>query len=344
MSSSTEVLDPAFQGAGQQPGTEIWRIENFQPVPLPKSEYGKFYMGDCYIVLQTTSGNGGAYKYDIHFWIGRETSQDEAGTAAIKTVELDEMLGGSAVQHREIQGHESDKFLSYFKACITPLKGGVASGFRKPEEEEFETRLYVCRGKRSVKMEQVPFDPSSLNHDDVFILDTEKKIYQFNGVDSSIQERGKAMEAIQFLKDKYHEGTCDVAIVEDEKSDTESDSGEFWSYFGGLAPIGKRPIGEDDVVPESTPAKLYSIIDGELEFVGGELSEDMLVDGKCYLLDCGAEVFVWFGHGIKLQERKAATKAAEEFVASQKRPKSTRITQLTQGYETDSFKLKFEEK
>lgn len=33
-------------------GTEIWRIENFQPVPLPKSEHGKFYMGDCYIVLQ----------------------------------------------------------------------------------------------------------------------------------------------------------------------------------------------------------------------------------------------------------------------------------------------------
>jgi hypothetical protein len=33
-------------------GTEIWRIENFQPVPLPKSEYGKFYMGDSYIILQ----------------------------------------------------------------------------------------------------------------------------------------------------------------------------------------------------------------------------------------------------------------------------------------------------
>jgi hypothetical protein len=33
-------------------GTEIWRIEDFKPVALPKSDYGKFYCGDSYIVLQ----------------------------------------------------------------------------------------------------------------------------------------------------------------------------------------------------------------------------------------------------------------------------------------------------
>jgi len=60
---------------------------------------------------------------------------------------------------------------------------------------------------------QVPFARSSLNHDDVFILDTEEKIYQFNGANSNIQERAKALEVVQYLKDKYHEGTCDVAIV-----------------------------------------------------------------------------------------------------------------------------------
>ena len=81
--------------------------------------------------------------------------QDEAGTAAIKTIELDAVLGGRAVQHRELQGHESDKFLAYFKPCIIPLEGGVATGFKKAEEEAFETRLYVCRGKRVVRMKQV---------------------------------------------------------------------------------------------------------------------------------------------------------------------------------------------
>ncbi|KAF3964847.1 hypothetical protein CMV_010914 [Castanea mollissima] len=188
-----------------------------------------------------------------------EAISDESGTAAIKTVELDAVLGGRTVQHRELQGYESDKFLSYFKPCIIPLEGGVASGFKTPEEEVFETRLYVCRGKRVVRMKQVPFARSSLNHDDVFILDTQNKIYQFNGANSNIQERAKALEVIQFLKGKYHDGTCDVAIVDDGKLDTESDSGEFWVLFGGFAPIGKQVTSEDDIIPEATPAKLYSI-------------------------------------------------------------------------------------
>ncbi|XP_042448781.1 villin-2-like [Zingiber officinale] len=342
MASSTKYVDPAFHGVGQKVGTEIWRIENFQPVPLPKADYGKFYFGDSYIVLQTTSGKGGAYLYDIHFWIGKESSQDEAGTAAIKTVELDAVLGGRAVQHRELQGFESDKFLSYFKPCIIPLEGGFASGFKKPDVDIFETRLYICRGKRVVRMKQIPFARSSLNHDDVFILDTEKKIYQFNGANSNIQERAKALEVVQFLKDKYHEGTCDVAIIDDGKLQAESDSGEFWVLFGGFAPIGKKVVTEDDVVLEASPAKLYSINDGQLKLEESTLSKAMLENYKCYLLDCGDEVFVWVGRVTQIEERKAASKTAEDFIASQNRPKTTRITQVIQGYEPHSFKSNFE--
>lgn len=342
MSGSVKTLDPAFQGAGQRVGTEIWRIEDFQPVPLPKSDYGKFYSGDSYIILQTTSGKGGAYLYDIHFWLGKNTSQDEAGTAAIKTVELDVVLGGRAVQYREVQGHETDKFLSYFKPCIIPLEGGVASGFKKPEEEEFETKLYICKGKRVVRMKQVPFSRSSLNHDDVFILDTKDKIYQFNGANSNIQERAKALEVIQFLKEKYHEGTCDVAIVDDGNLQAESDSGSFWVLFGGFAPISKKVITEDDIVPEKTPPKLSSITDGQVSPVDGELSKSSLENNKCYLLDCGAEVFVWIGRVTQLEERKAAIQTAEEYLVSENRPKATCVTRVIQGYETHSFKSNFD--
>ncbi|CAM0885118.1 unnamed protein product [Alopecurus aequalis] len=340
--STTKVLDPAFQGAGQKVGLEIWRIEDFKPVQLPKADNGKFYSGDSYVILQTTCPKGGAYLYDIHFWIGKDSSQDEAGTAAIKTVELDSILGGRAVQHRELQGYESDKFLSYFKPCIIPMEGGFASGFKTPEEETFETRLYICKGRRAIRIKQVPFARSSLNHDDVFILDTENKIYQFNGANSNIQERAKSLEVIQHLKEKYHGGVCDVAIVDDGKLQAESDSGEFWVLFGGFAPIGKKIVSDDDVVLETTAPKLYSINAGQLKLEDIALTKAVLENTRCFLLDCGAEMFVWVGRVTQLEDRKAATKAVDEFIISQKRPKTTRVTQVIQGYESHAFKSKFE--
>ncbi|KAE8664089.1 Villin-2 [Hibiscus syriacus] len=373
MSSSVKLLDPAFHGAGQKPGTEIWRIENLQPVPLPKSDYGKFYMGDSYIVLQTTAGKGGSNLYDIHFWIGKDTSQDEAGTAAIKAIELDAVLGGRAVQHRELQGHESDQFLSYFKPCLIPLEGGIASGIKEPEEGELETRLYVCRGKRVVKLKQVRFDRSSLNHDDVFILDTQNKIYQFNGANSDIQERAKALEVTRFLKEKYHDEKCDVSIVgedpcihninnvvssafllltsmciniitlpDDGKLGSESNSDEFWVFFGGFAPLGKKVTSEDDNIPGTAPAKLYSITDGELKPVEGKLLKDLLENKKCYLLDCGAEVFVWVGRATHIDDRKTASQVVEDFVTRENRVQTARITRVIQGYESNSFKSNFD--
>ncbi|MFS7989434.1 putative villin/Gelsolin, ADF-H/Gelsolin-like domain superfamily [Helianthus anomalus] len=64
------------------------------------------------IVSRTIALKSGALRQDIHYWLGKDTSQDEAGAAALMTVELDAALGGRAVQYREVQGHETERFLS----------------------------------------------------------------------------------------------------------------------------------------------------------------------------------------------------------------------------------------
>lgn len=342
MAGSTKVVDPAFEGAGQADGLEVWRIENFQPVRVPKSDVGKFYTGDSYIVLKTTVLKSGAFQYDVHFWLGKATSQDEAGTAAIKTVELDTVLDDRAVQYREVQGHETDKFLSYFKPCIIPLEGGVASGFKQVEKENFEPRLYTCEGRRVVRVKQVPYSRSTLNHDDVFILDTESKIYQFNGSSSSIQERAKALEVVQYIKETYHDGTCDVAVIDDGEVDDETDTEEFWNLFGGFGSIGNRAASEEDSVPEASAGKLYIVEEGQLNQIDSTpLTKDLLESSKGYVLDCGAEIYVWTGRTTSLEERKAAIGAAEELLSSQNRPKHTHITRVIEGSETLPFCTNF---
>ncbi|XP_022753401.1 villin-4-like [Durio zibethinus] len=342
MAVSMRDLDPAFQGAGQKAGIEIWRIENFRPVPVPKSSYGKFFTGDSYVILKTTALKSGALRHDIHYWLGKDTTQDEAGAAAVKTVELDAALGGRAVQYREVQGHETEKFLSYFKPCIIPQEGGVASGFKHVQEEEHKTRLFVCRGKHVVHVKEVPFARSSLNHDDIFILDTKSKIFQFNGSNSLIQERAKALEVVQYIKDTYHDGKCEVAAIEDGKLMADAETGEFWGFFGGFAPLPRKTASDEDKTVESHPTKLLSVEKGQAKPVEADsLTRELLDTNKCYIMDCGLEVFVWMGRNTSLDERKSASGAAEELICSSDRPKS-HIIRVIEGFETVIFRSKFE--
>ena len=76
-----------WKGAGEIPGLQIWRVENVRnkhdvPVfgvkPWPKEEYGSFFSGDSYIVLNTFLDESSKSKkllHDIHFWIGSASTQ-----------------------------------------------------------------------------------------------------------------------------------------------------------------------------------------------------------------------------------------------------------------------------
>ncbi|WOK95014.1 villin-4 isoform X1 [Canna indica] len=344
MAVSMKDVDSAFQGAGQKAGLEIWRIENFCPVPVPSSSHGKFFTGDSYVILKTTALKNGSVQHDIHYWLGKDTSQDEAGTAALKTVELDAALGGRAVQYREVQGHETEKFLSYFKPCIIPQQGGISSGFKHTEinETEHVTRLFVCRGKHVVNVKEVNFARSSLNHDDIFILDTKSKIFQFNGSNSSIQERAKALEVVQYLKDTYHEGKCEVAAVEDGKLMADADAGEFWGYFGGFAPLPRKVASDGDRKVESSYVKLLCVDKGQTSPVEVDsLTKKLLDTYKCYLLDCGSEVYVWMGRNTSLAQRKIACSAAEELLVELARSQA-HVIRIIEGFETVTFRSKFD--
>lgn len=72
-------------------------------IRVPQEDYGKFYSGDSYIVLKTTVPQRGPKQWDLFFWLGEETTADESGIAAYKTVEL----GARAAAQRGDNGRGS---------------------------------------------------------------------------------------------------------------------------------------------------------------------------------------------------------------------------------------------
>lgn len=340
------MADAAFNGAGRNPGLELWRIENFRPVKQPKVT-GKFYTGDSYILLSTTKSKSGALAWNIHFWLGNESTHDEQGTAAYKSVELDDALGGAAVQYREVQGNESAQFLSYFKASggVSYEAGGVQSGFKHVEKDVYETRLLHCKGKRTVRVKEVPVALASLNKGDVFILDLGLKLFIFNGPTANKYEKAKGIEVASKLNADERGGRAQIVILDDDPQNT-----EFWGKFGGFRNPNTLPEGPDDaVVDTKEPRRIYRISDasGHMEFINttpanGKLTKDLLDTNDVFLVHASSgKIYLWIGRKSNPNEKKEATARAVEYLRQNGLPNSTQIERVSEGTETSSFKGEF---
>eukprot|EP00321_Phaeocystis_globosa_P006172 CAMPEP_0118831002 /NCGR_PEP_ID=MMETSP1162-20130426/28845_1 /TAXON_ID=33656 /ORGANISM="Phaeocystis Sp, Strain CCMP2710" /LENGTH=846 /DNA_ID=CAMNT_0006762377 /DNA_START=39 /DNA_END=2579 /DNA_ORIENTATION=+ len=329
-----------FGNAGKAPGLEVWRIEKMVPVRVPDKEVGKFYDGDSYICLKTVQKAGSSsLSWDIYFWLGAETSRDESGVAAYKTVELDELLGGGPVQHREVQGHESEQFIQCFKT-FEIRNGGVESGFNKVEKENI-CRLLHLKGKRTIQVKQVQCSASSLNSGDVFILDKGDDIYQWNGAECSKKEKSKALEVTLSIKDDERGGKAQLHVM-DEGSELDV----FWEILGGKTAIAPATSDEEGSCKSSKPCKLFVVSDasGQMlvdEVATGNLAKDMLKTEDAFIVDNETEIFVWVGKGATADERKAALSHGQDYVTKQGRPDWTRVTKILEGTEPTTFKSCF---
>jgi len=334
--AKTEV---AWNNAGKKVGLQIWRIEKFHVVSWPADQYGSFFDGDSYIVLSTYKKEGKeALYWDVHFWLGTYTSQDEAGTAAYKTVELDDLLGGAPIQHREVQGHESDLFLSYFHNQIKLLSGGVDSGFKHVTPEEYKPRLLHLKGKKKVRVTQVDLERASLNSGDVFILDMGLKIYQWNGRQAGPQEKQKGAVMSRALVDE-RKGRPKLSVL--EESDKEA---EFWNALGGFGGVKTAEEGGDDNEAEKAGVKvLFQLSDasGKLEFkqvgTGSSCKRALLDSNDVFVLDTGAEIFAWIGKGATSQEKSKALHFAQDYLTKFNRPAYLPISRILEGAENNIF-------
>lgn len=345
--------EPQWRGAGSRPGVQVWRIEQFRVVPWPKSKYGSFHKGDSYIVLvtKTSPENEDKLEWDVHFWIGGESTQDEYGVAAYKTVELDDFLGGAAVQHREVELSESQPFLDAFGGRLSYLSGGAVSGFRHVETREREPVLLEIKGaKDNIRMRQVALSRSSMNSGDIFILDSESCIFVWNGAASNAHERAKAADVAKSMAADRGAGVRVVAVPDEEPDGADP----FWKLLPGerrflgikYADIKVRDAaagGEDVKVDAFEPLLMRLKVgrDAKIRYAragrGAKQPISRLKNGDVFLFDTGFELFLWVGRGADEQERVSAFPFAQKYLKDYKRPSTLPITRFTEGKEAARF-------
>jgi gelsolin len=324
---------------GREAGLFVWRIEDFALVRVPKDQLGRFYEGDSYVVLHSVkpaakSGEAGTdpikLSHDIFFFLGAETSQDEAGVAAYKTVELDEFLHGKAVQHREVQGSLSPAFTALFPH-LTLRHGGVKTGFKHVDAGEAEAvgkhllLLRVFKDGREVLVHEVTPTAQSLDDGDVFVLDVGDKIWVWQGKKAGPMEKARAALVVGDLTIAKHVDTEVVSQSEGrarrvvELLGGGTDDAGFSSARPKILARHHVPAGADAVKHEK---KLFKLSDEsgrpsfELVKEGGGISASDLDSADVFVLDnAGHEIWVWEGQGASKAEKALWLRVTQAYLA-----------------------------
>jgi len=345
-----------WKDAGKEVGIEVWRIEKFKVVPQ-KEFNSEFYNGDSYIVLNTYEEEN-EKKYNVHFWLGAETSQDEAGAAAIKTVELDDLLGDLPVQYREVQGAESKLFTDCFRGGIRILEGGVDTGFSHVKPEEYAPRLlHIVGNMKKQSVYQVPLSMDSLNCKDVFVLDLGLELIQFNGVSAAPMEKRAANQLMNSIASERNGRVKTKDTIDNLNEETQAAT-KFFETLGieGAEDPANRPT---ELPEESNKGKLaakmeefykdfvkklYHVVDDTVTLKQeGDLDNSILAaeGDDAIIVDVGATIFLWIGKKASLQEKGEAMSTAIKMLADQSRPMETRIVRVMEGSETEEFNACF---
>uniref|UniRef100_A0A7S2MMJ7 Gelsolin-like domain-containing protein n=1 Tax=Helicotheca tamesis TaxID=374047 RepID=A0A7S2MMJ7_9STRA len=350
--------EPQWTDVGDNVQLKVWRIEKFVVKPWPEHKYGQFHTGDSYIICNSyqPDPNNPKISHDIHIWIGDESSQDEYGTAAYKMVELDDKLGGTAVQHREIQGEESEKFIDYFDNKVTYLAGGIESGFKHVEAGPAEPHLYHVKGTRKgMILKQVPVRRDSMNGGDVFILVAgDEKVWLWCGAESNKDEKCRGLEVARAYCKKGN-----VVTLDQGENDGEMEAKDFWEYM----PVHVSSIGvftkslhvqeadnKDSQVQRFTPV-LFQLPNKPTKKMKKVATAKMVVSGcikepkfkrtelkskNGYLVDTGFHIYIWLGKDAKTNVKKDAVLNSSLYAKQNKRPLLPLMI-VKAGYETTGF-------
>jgi len=193
---------------------------------------------------------------------------------------------------------ETDLFLSYFKAGIQYLHGGVESGFKHVVPEVHEPRLLLVKGKKYPRVFPVPVLASSLNDGDSFVLDLGTNIYIWNGAEANKFEKVAALNFAINVKNHERKMKAVLHYPQDMGGETEDN---FWKALGGK-PAQINPAKPDEEIKfdgaDRSSYRLWHLSDATGSVKGEQIKErplkkSMLDSNDTYILELYDIVYVW---------------------------------------------------
>nr|XP_040023598.1 villin-1 isoform X2 [Gasterosteus aculeatus aculeatus] len=307
---------------------KVWRIEKLELAEVNPNTYGQFYGGDCYLVLYTYQISN-QQQYILYMWQGRHATKDEITACAFQAVNVDNKYNGAPVQVRVIMGKEPRHFLAIFKGKLIIFEGGTGRpGVVNPERGP---RLFQVRGTNELntKATEVPSRASSLNTNDVFVLQTDHVCNLWYGKGCSGDERvmGRSVSEALSKQDKQ-------VVMEGQEP------AEFWVALGGKAPYAcdkrlqrEEPPHSPRLFECSNQTGCFRMTEVH-DYAQSDLDEDDVM-----LLDTWEEIFLWVGDSANEYETKEAWNSAQDYLRTHPagRDTETPIVSVKQGYEPPTF-------
>ncbi|KAG3279623.1 villin like, transcript variant X2 [Ictidomys tridecemlineatus] len=329
---------------------QIWIIENLKMVPVPEKAYGNFFEKHCYIILHVPRSKKATQEAssDLHYWIGKEASTEAQGAASTFVQHLQEELGDRTVQHREVQGHESECFHSYFHPGVIYRKGGLASDVKHVDTNMYHIqRLLHIKARKHVSATEVELSWNSFNKGDIFLLDLGMVMIQWNGSKTSISEKSRGLVLTCSIRDRERGGRAQIGIVDDgvEVTDpTHIMEAVLGCRVSNLhAAMPTRSINQ----LQKANVRLYHVYEKGKDLVIQELAtrpltQDLLQEEDCYILDQGGfKIYLWQGRMSNVEEKKAAFSRAVGFIQAKGYPTYTNVEVVNEGAESAAFKQLF---
>jgi hypothetical protein len=332
------AIDPLWLELPEdQPLFQVWRIEKFKPVVW--ADIGGFYSGDSYIVLNAVKvGTTQRIRRDIYFWIGSTSTADEYGTAAIKTIELDDRFGGEPTQHRETQYHESSAFHELFKdyGGVRYLEGGVDSGFRAVTARA-GVKLYRIKGHRNPVLLEVPAAATSLNHGDVFILTSPTHVFLWVGRSANKYEKSTSGQFFSNIRIRFKGAQA-------TRLDDSATTPEFWDTLGGEGPIAAAEAGGVDAETEAENVRRIFKVEGDGFVLVAEKAaavRTLLTGGAIFIVQRGETVVVVLSKGTPREVKRKAIDIGVDFLKKQGLPLTYSVSNAVEGVASDTLDLLF---